>query len=125
MAVIFTPFFLGLSVFLFRHRPQAGSSFALYAASAFFCFVAIVTASAFRAAFRNPPWWIVSPEQTRKSTLLLLRKQMVVLTKKRLKLAEKNVKVAEKAVGLAKQIEELEKAEPSAGGNAAPPRASA
>jgi hypothetical protein len=67
VGAIFTPFFVGLSIFLLRHRSDKVSASIVYATSAFFCFVALVTASAFRAAFRNPPWWIVSPEKARKS----------------------------------------------------------
>ncbi len=112
IGVIFAPIFFGLAVFIFRLRPQEGSAILIYASSAFLCFCAIVTASAFRAVFRNPPWWIVSPEQSRKSTLLLLRGQLVSLSNKRLKLAEQSEKLTVETDSVAKRIEELEKAEP-------------
>jgi hypothetical protein len=64
VGAIFTPILLGLSFILLRAPVEGASRTVLYLVSAFFGFMGVVTASAFRAAFRNPPWWIISPEQT-------------------------------------------------------------
>jgi hypothetical protein len=123
VGAVFTPIFLGLALLLLTLRPHHSFSVGIYGTSTFFCVIAILTASAFRAAFRNPPWWIISPDKTSKSNIFLIRRQMLVVAKKRMKLAEKSLKLAEKNLKLAEQLEELEKAQPFAGGNAAPPRA--
>ena len=107
VGAIFTPIFLGLTAVVITHRTQLGSNFSI-GCSAFFCGIAITTASAFRAAFRNPPWWITSPEETRKATIYLLRRQMVVLAKKRMILAKKSLQVAEKNLKVATKLQELE-----------------
>jgi hypothetical protein len=110
VGAVFTPIFLGLTVLCLTALPRNTSAVAVYGVSAFFLAIAAVTASAFRAAFRTPPWWIISPEKTRQSTILLIRSQMSVLLDKRIKLAEKNVKICERNLKLATLLDQLEAA---------------
>jgi hypothetical protein len=70
IGVILGPIFLGLGLFvlfLAVRGPRGQGELVVYALAAFLIFIAIVAGSALRAAFRNPPWWIVTPERTRQS----------------------------------------------------------
>ncbi len=120
VGAIFTPISLGLSIMLLRAPVEGASPAVLYLLSAFFGLIAVITASAFRAAFRNPPWWIISPEQTRKSTALLIRRQIITLAKKRVKLARKSLKVAEDTLKYSEQLQKMERAEPGSPPNGRP-----
>ncbi|MEI8315872.1 MAG: hypothetical protein WCG79_10535 [Verrucomicrobiota bacterium] len=135
IGVVLTTICLGLAVGLFMVQ-RFHSTPAIYGTCGFLCFLAILTASAFRAAFRNPPWWFISPEKIRQATLhaygrwivVLLWQQMKIarkqlkLTEKKIKLAEKNVKVAEKILRITTQGAELEAAAPASGSSNPNPR---
>ena len=115
IGVILGPVFLGLSIFvlyLATHGSRGPLTLVLYPIAAFLCFIAIVAGSAFRAAFRDPPWWIITPEQTRQSEAFLISRQILKITERRLKHADEELKDAERISKVAEHLENLKGSEP-------------
>ena len=107
IGAILGPIFLGLGLFvlfLAARGPCGQGKLVGYAIAAFLFFIAIVVGSAVRATFRDPPWWIVTPERTRQSDALLIKRQIMKISEKRLRRSEKD---AERILKLTK-LEKLE-----------------
>lgn len=68
-----TPMLLFLGITLI---PESDGPWALWIFSALFFSMAIAPASAIRAAFRTPPWWIVPPEEILKSEISMTRRNV-------------------------------------------------
>jgi cytochrome c biogenesis protein CcdA len=120
VGAVCTPLFLVLAVAIAWHASQYHSPFAAYGASAVLCVIGLSAASAFRAAFRSPPWWIVSPEKSREFEKHALKRQVVVLAKQQVELSEKKLKLSVKTLKLTTRLMEMEKAEPCAAPNGGP-----
>jgi len=108
------PILLSLTIFIVciaAQQPLGRSSLVGYAISAFLGALTVVAGSAFRAAFRTPPWWIITPEKRRESEKLAVVAAMVRTAKKQVRHLEKNLEACRKLMWLEERLETLKASE--------------